>query len=269
MSIEDVNRIEPNGSTALHVAAYHGHEKIVGILLRRGATYSVKNKYDCTPLDEAKTDKIRQLIRRRMNADRFVSDSVEWILTTNNADYQAHEYFRKLEQFGKDPQFHRLITYIKQNYLEKELEDIDNIDTIKEYFDQAINEKDPVYLLMAYTAETGFYSTLNTHLAQLQIENLTAKRNLSRAYYIGIISCHPKFETLSYTGRAFRGMMITPIDSRKYTIGLSILTKTFSSTSKQKTVASRFFRENVDKNNRLSTICTYEIRNKGDRKSVV
>ncbi|CAF4161064.1 unnamed protein product, partial [Adineta steineri] len=204
MSVAEVDRIEPNGSTALHSAAYHGHEKIVELLLRKGASYSVVNKYNCTALEEAKTDRIKQLIQRRMNYRRFVSDSVEWILQTDNADYQAHEYLKKLESYGKNPNFYNFITYIKQNYLEKELQDIDGINTIKEYFDRAIDEKDPIYLLTAYTAETDFYSTLNVHLAQLRLKNLTAEENLSRAYFIGIIARHPKFEILSYTGMTYR-----------------------------------------------------------------
>jgi hypothetical protein len=65
----------------------------------------------------------------------------------------------------------------------------------------AINEKDPDYLLTAYTADTGFYSTLNFHLAQLQLDRLTDKNNLSRAYYVGLIARHPKFEKLSFVGQ--------------------------------------------------------------------
>ncbi|CAF3960669.1 unnamed protein product, partial [Rotaria sp. Silwood1] len=212
MSVEEVNRIEPNGSTALHVAAYRGHEKIVELLLQKGASCLTTNKYNCTPFDEAKTDRIKQLIRRRMGQKRFVSDTIEWILPTTDADYQAHEYFKKLESYGKDPQFYKLIAFIKQNYLEKELRDVDGINTVREYFNMAINEKDPDYLLTAYTAETGFYSMLNVHLAQLQLEKLTDKENLSRAYYIGIIARHPQFETLSYIGEVFRGMIMTTDD---------------------------------------------------------
>ncbi|CAF2048823.1 unnamed protein product [Rotaria magnacalcarata] len=262
MTVEEINRIEPNGSTALHVAAYRGHEKIVELLLQKGASYLTINKYNLTPLGEAKTDKIRQLIRRRMNKKRFVSDSVEWILQTNDADYQAHEYFKKLESYGKDPQFHKLIIYIRKNYLEKDLQDVDGINTIKEYFDKAINEKDPAYLLTAYTAETGFYTTLNVDLAKLHLENLTNEENLSRAYYIGIVARHPKFDTLSFTGEVFRGMMITAGDVTKYKIGTRILTKTFSSTSKQRHVASTFHEKKTDKDDRLSAICIYQIRNK-------
>ncbi|CAF3809014.1 unnamed protein product [Rotaria sp. Silwood1] len=262
MSVEEVNRIEPNGSTALHVAAYRGHEKIVELLLQKGASCLTTNKYNCTPFDEAKTDRIKQLIRRRMGQKRFVSDTIEWILPTTDADYQAHEYFKKLESYGKDPQFYKLIAFIKQNYLEKELRDVDGINTVREYFNMAINEKDPDYLLTAYTAETGFYSMLNVHLAQLQLEKLTDKENLSRAYYIGIIARHPQFETLSYIGEVFRGMIMTTDDVKNYKVGTRILTKTFSSSSKNRNVASTFHHENVDTDDRLSTICIYEIRNK-------
>lgn len=261
MSLEEVDQLEPNGSTALHVAAYQGHEKIVELLLNKGATCSIKNKYDATPLDEAKSNKIKQLIKRRMNHTRFISDSVEWILKTDNADYQAHEYLKTLESYGKHPRFYEYITYIKQNFLEKDLRDIDGIDTIKEYFDQAINEKDPIYLLIAYTAETDFYSTLNVYLAQMRLENLTAKENLKLAYYIGIIARHPNFNTLSYIGVTYRGMMVTDDDIEQYTKVARILTKTFSSSSKESNVALRFMKNDSTTRNRSSTLCIYEIRN--------
>ncbi|CAF2153230.1 unnamed protein product [Rotaria magnacalcarata] len=262
MTVEEVDRIEQNGSTALHAAAYRGHDKIVELLLQKGASCSVKNKYNSTPLEEAKIDRIRQLIRRRLTKNRFVGDYVEWIVSTNDTDYITHEYFKKLESYGNDPKFHKLIGYIKRHYLETELQDVDGIDKIKKYFDQVINEKDPAYLLTAYTADTGFYSTLNVHLAQLNLERLTAKENRSRAYYIGILAAHPKFDTLSYIGKVFRRMIITTHDLEKCKIGTRILTKSFSSASKQKNIASNFYINQDDTSSRLSVLCTYKIRNK-------
>ncbi|CAF2820607.1 unnamed protein product [Rotaria sp. Silwood2] len=154
MSLDEINKLEPNDSTALHVAAYLGHEEIVELLLQKGACYTTVNRYNCTPLDEAKTDKIKQMIRRRMNKTRFISESIEWVLQTDKADFQAHQYWKKLETYGQDLQFHVLIDYIKRNYLEKDLQNIEDIDTVIRYFNIAINERDPVYLLQAYTAET-------------------------------------------------------------------------------------------------------------------
>ncbi len=46
--------------TALHVASYRGHEKIVELLLEKGACLTTKNKYDLTPVDKAKTDQIKK-----------------------------------------------------------------------------------------------------------------------------------------------------------------------------------------------------------------
>jgi ankyrin repeat protein len=37
-TIEEINHIEPNGSTALHVASYYGHVEIVELLLQAGAS---------------------------------------------------------------------------------------------------------------------------------------------------------------------------------------------------------------------------------------
>ncbi|CAF4649634.1 unnamed protein product, partial [Rotaria sp. Silwood1] len=201
------------------------------------------------------------MIRRRMNKTRFVSESIEWILQTDQADFKAYQYWTKLGTYGQDPQFYELIDYIKRNYLEKDLQRIEDIDTVVKYFNLTINTRDPFYLLQAYTAETGFYSTLNVHLTQLHLENLTDKENLSKIYYLEIIARHPKSETLSYTGKAYRGMMITNNDLKQYKIGTRILTKTFSSSSKQWDIASKFLDDDRHKGGQLSTICVYEIRN--------
>ena len=56
--------------------------------------------------------------------------------------------------------------------------------------------------------------------------------------------------------------MITDSDVKQYKIGTRILTKTFSSTSKRLAVASGFLNQNPENNDRLSTICVYEIRNR-------
>ncbi len=262
MSVEEINQMEPNGSTALHVAAYRGYEKIVELLLMKGASYSTVNKYNNTPFDEAKTDKIKQMIRRRMNMTRFVSDSVEWIISTNDADYQAHEYMQILQKYGQDPHFYQLIDYIKQNYIEKDLKDIRGIDEIKQYFDMAIKQKDPIYLLKAYTAETDFYSILNVHLAQIQLESLNNQENLSRAYFIGILAHHLTLEKFSFTGTVYRGMIISNNDLKQYKKGTRILTKTFSSSSKLLDIATTFHTKKEDIMDRLPMLCIYEIRNR-------
>jgi ankyrin repeat protein len=61
---DEIDGVEPNGSTALHAAAYHGHAKIVRLLLDRGADRAIQNKFECLPFDEAPSDEIRQLFLR-------------------------------------------------------------------------------------------------------------------------------------------------------------------------------------------------------------
>ncbi|CAF0952623.1 unnamed protein product [Rotaria sordida] len=262
-SVENVNQIELNGSTALHAAASEGHEKIVELLLQNGASHSVIDKNNCTPIDKAKTDKIKEMIRHRMRIIRFFSDSIEWIISTIDTDYQVQKYLSKLETYGKDSEFQKLVVYIKENYIERDLKYVNDIGVIQKYFEIGISKNDPIPLLKACTADTGFYSTLNLHLSQLRLENLTNNENLSLIYYIGIIARHPKLERLSYTGITYRSMIITNDDLKQHKIGTRVLTKTFSLTSKQSNKALEFVcNYKHDKDDRLSTICQYEIHNR-------
>ncbi|CAF0835541.1 unnamed protein product [Adineta steineri] len=63
LSSTDVNRVESNGSTALHAASYYGHAVIVQLLLERGADTTIKNKYKKTAEDEASTDEVRAVFK--------------------------------------------------------------------------------------------------------------------------------------------------------------------------------------------------------------
>ncbi|CAF0974251.1 unnamed protein product, partial [Didymodactylos carnosus] len=51
--IEDMNRLEPNGSTALHAASYNGHTTIVQEILKTDkAIRSTRNRFGFTASDE-------------------------------------------------------------------------------------------------------------------------------------------------------------------------------------------------------------------------
>ena len=64
MSYEEISALQSNGSTALHVASFNGHGKIVQMLLDRGCNRSILNRHGLTAYQEAKTDEIRNLFRR-------------------------------------------------------------------------------------------------------------------------------------------------------------------------------------------------------------
>ncbi|CAF1335083.1 unnamed protein product [Didymodactylos carnosus] len=72
MTLDDINRLESNGSTALHAACYYGHYNIVQLLLDYGASRTITNKHKCLPYEEAKINETKQLFVRPNGWDRFV-----------------------------------------------------------------------------------------------------------------------------------------------------------------------------------------------------
>jgi ankyrin repeat protein len=88
MSYEQKNRIESNGSTALHAATYFGHHAIVKLLLENGCATWLRNKYDNTSYDEAKDEEMRKLFHRadrNNDSNRFASSDDFLSIVTYNA----------------------------------------------------------------------------------------------------------------------------------------------------------------------------------------
>ena len=59
----DINEIQSCGSTALHAAAYYGHEHVVRLLLEYGAQTDIKNTWQNTALEESYSKEITNLIK--------------------------------------------------------------------------------------------------------------------------------------------------------------------------------------------------------------
>lgn len=92
LTLCDIDKLEPNGSTALHAASYHGHRDIVIFLLKLGADRSVRNKFGCLPYDEAMDEETRQLFVRIPGMNRLVSDTgaIEWERIDDDASNAAN-----------------------------------------------------------------------------------------------------------------------------------------------------------------------------------
>ena len=60
-TLEEIDRVEANGSTALHAAAHYGHVQIVKLLLSRNSNTSIQNRYGNTAEDEAANPEIKAL----------------------------------------------------------------------------------------------------------------------------------------------------------------------------------------------------------------
>lgn len=58
-----INKIEPNGSTALHVACYHNHAGLVKLLIEHGASASIQDTIDgLTPYQLTTCNYIKQIL---------------------------------------------------------------------------------------------------------------------------------------------------------------------------------------------------------------
>ncbi|CAF3226614.1 unnamed protein product [Rotaria sp. Silwood2] len=70
-SIDQLNELQPNGSTALHAATYYGHKEMVKFLLDRNCPRTALNRYGRTAYEEARDFEMKQLFDRPDSASRF------------------------------------------------------------------------------------------------------------------------------------------------------------------------------------------------------
>ena len=269
LTLKEIDQIEPNGSTALHAAAYYGNEKIVQSLLLKGAQRTIKNRYGNTPYDEAKTDDIKRLFKqpektRAERINRFTSEegpSYEWIFVKADPSSYASFNRKSLMKCETDEEFERLCRGIQQHYVNEggPLTDVDGIDEIRQYVDRAIKKNDPTQIVRAYTAETDFYRRLNEDLAQMPTHWSGIKHERSIA---SIMLFHPVFQSYSFIGETHRGMSMSSNDLEEYVVDSVFMNKTFLSTSKERTKAECFFNnkkpDKSSKNHRV--LCIYQIK---------
>jgi hypothetical protein len=143
VTLEEINQIEPNGSTALHAAAYYGNEEIIELLLLKGAARMIKNKHDCTPYQEAKTEEIKKLFQRsdiaeRKSKGRFTGEkgpSFEWVSVKGDPSSYASFNRESLLKCRSDEEFDRLCRGIRQYYINENgpLADIEGIKLISSF----------------------------------------------------------------------------------------------------------------------------------------
>ncbi|CAF3637825.1 unnamed protein product [Rotaria sp. Silwood1] len=260
MTLEEIDRIEGNGSTALHAACYYGHTEIVKLLLEKGASRSIKNAYKCLPCDEAREDEIKRLFIRQ-SATRFSNDGsvyIDWIKCNAETESLASDY--RFRHFGFEWNNNNINHRLK--YIKDEISNTEN-DRIKIFIKQA--EKDSDYLLKAYTVESDFYIKLNQDLA---IRRFDKDTNFGITYFIDFFYNNSDFKNLSFKGKVYRGTCMTHDDFKELSVGVKVMNKTFMSTTKDRKLGEQFalkhltYREKqLGENVKLSALCTYEIVN--------
>jgi ankyrin repeat protein len=236
ITLHKIDRLQSNGSTALHAACFFNHDKIVEMLLRAGASRGIKNKHGFIPYEEASNEPIQSIFKRMPGDNRFLGDSekFEWRIVTPYAKETAAGERHALA-FYKDKSLVQLVSRIKELYLSKDSKNIDKLDQVMYFFQQAIDKGNPEYIIKAYTAETGFYSRLNRDLA-----GRATSGRYERNCIVGIMAYHPAFERHTYFGMSYRGMKMTVEDLALYTAGSLIMTKSFLSTTKDKKTIESF-----------------------------
>jgi hypothetical protein len=237
-----LNRLEPNGSTCLHVASYSGHKEIVRLLLEKGACRRVINLYGCTPLDEAKNEEIIELFPRSQEAaKRRFSDNpaeqTEWHFGKGHA-----ESYSRAIHWGciKDRGIKQTVKKIeKARALEDDGEK--SIQIVQDYMKDAVDTNDPILLLKAYTVESQFYKRLNYEMASGNSRQVFDKLcHKWTGYYTGFIVKNPAFEPYRFAGQTYRGMEITPVDFAEYKVAAALTNKSFQSTSRSWKIAKGF-----------------------------
>jgi hypothetical protein len=124
---------------------------------------------------------------------------------------------------------------IEKNYIDKGLSHTEKIQNIRRFFQKAIQEKDPKWIIKAYTAETDFYKILNTEIACG-----TVNYESERRYIIALLSFHPKLNELSHIGISYRVVELNFDDLEKYQENSLLMTKSFLSSSIDRKIAELF-----------------------------
>ncbi|CAF1532585.1 unnamed protein product [Adineta steineri] len=259
LTYEEVNQIEPNGSTALHAASFYDQPGIVRLLLASGCSRTVLNYNGMTAFQEAATDRIRVLFNRP-TSNRFLDeqltnsfqlvteqgDNVEmkdgipddWFKGHISAD-SAHEAQLMIAMANSSNPLKQIVknrTEIESTQTLNELvstavpqqhKHYKYISDLKEKF---LNKMGISHLLTMYTLETPFYNTLQTEADSFTV----------------LLYFHlNELQDRAFQGWAYRGGTMSQSDISAYRWALTrddyvLETRTVQSMSLKKKVAQEF-----------------------------
>ncbi|CAF2766099.1 unnamed protein product [Rotaria sp. Silwood2] len=263
-----LNYVEPDGNTCLHAASSRGYNNIITLLLRHGASRRVQDRNGRSPLEIARTGDVAKLFARPVEAaeKRFSASPAqqpEWQFENDRA-----ESFSRAIHWGciKDRGIKKTVEKIrKAGMLDNDGEESTGI--VQDYFNNALQEKNPIYLLTAYTVENKFYKLLNREMATGNSRQVFEKlRGKWTGYYTGIIARNSAFDNFRFSGQTYRGMEITQSDFAQYKIGTALSNKSFQSTSKSWKIAKGFACPSQPRPGRLPVVIIFTIT---DRRSAL
>jgi hypothetical protein len=265
-TLDVLDRMEPNESTALHAACYYGNEEIVELLLNRGFTRCVINKYNNTPIDEAKNKRIEQLFIRPTVFHRFVeyfsSDTRTCQWTFIDINTRAAVRQNPVDPYDGNRLHHGLFHADRIHlYLG---ETMPKIDVIQRLFRRAIYERACSRLVQAYTAETLFYNRVNDYLlswSQASNQDRLSQSNPMSEFVDTIRFNHQLHSDYAFQGRCYRCMKMRTIDDVKmFQVNRRLINRTFLSTTSEFHLAKEYLVNDDSMEYPLSAVFSFEIR---------
>ena len=224
----ELNRLEPNGSTPLHAASYHGNADIVRLLLNKyGCRRDHLNRFGLTAFEEARDEEIRRLFYRPNEVNRFcedenVTDRFELIVKDDDDKSES------IKEDISDTHLIEILTGILRNNV---VPDHPEYRKCLWLINQAFKERRPEYLLRLYTIETSFYRALS---------DIKGREAFVSKLRMLLEKLAPRY----FQGVSYRGVQMTNNDLNAYRWAYKnegiIRTKTFFSTSLDPQVAESF-----------------------------
>ncbi|CAF3196831.1 unnamed protein product [Rotaria sp. Silwood2] len=270
-SKSDLNKVEINGNTALHIASSQGHVNIVQLLLYEYHVYPYAvNNSGLTAYQEASNDEIRQLFHLlerdhyRFASNESISNPFEVINGQHRQkSHWLHHYSSTRpismellpEIWTKDCDFYTAVFNAVNSFLfgidpdRKKFEEwTKNIQSIidrtftfphSQYFHACellqafIRTREIEYLLKLYTLDKLFSQNLGNNL------------HYTECFYAPIHFSLLTVKNRSYRGRSYRGLTMTRKDLDEYKYAFNhkesyVKTNTFCSTSVDRLVAEVF-----------------------------
>ncbi|CAF0989168.1 unnamed protein product [Adineta ricciae] len=239
LSVHEVNRVQFNGSTCLHIASSCNHPEIVKLLLDHGAMRSTLDKDGHTAVDVAASEEITQLFPRasantqaRLQENIPPEQTFEWISAENG---QYGWWYKS--RIANDDVSLAVIRIME----DARFSDATNKVTMEYFLNRARKTQDPKWLIQAYTAETGLYQIINKAFAQTvsNREHFDVKNDF-RAF-AGVLARHGALKPYRYVGKCYRGVKLSIEDFKtNYKVDRKLLVKPFMSTSKSRAIAEHF-----------------------------
>jgi hypothetical protein len=257
LTLDEINQVEPNGSTSLHAACHYNRPQIVKLLLDSGALRTTLNSDGCTAFDEATSKQVKALFPRSF-ADgqaRFSNEISEQAIEWTSLGYGKYGW--RFKQCITNTDMYRAVDGILE---EERFQDTSTTHQVEYLLNKARQAQDPKCLVRVYTAGMGFCQAINKAIALDPLYYEQPDVEQSFYSFIGVLRCHEALEKYRYTGKCYRGMKISTEDfEENYKVGNELLIKPFISTSKSRDIAERFATAPSISSRSLLALCIYTI----------